>query len=155
MSDVVSVVAQATTSSTWVDAPVSSTVSDSDAARFADLMSTQTSQAQAQAPSQVQATSQVQGPSAVAPTGAAETSAVRPSRSIGDAILSKFDSLGRHYVEQNSEINSFLSVDGAQLSPGRLLQLQIQMLDQSVVVDVASRVISKGVQEVDQLTKLQ
>ncbi|HTH80750.1 MAG TPA: EscI/YscI/HrpB family type III secretion system inner rod protein [Ramlibacter sp.] len=153
MSDVVSVVAQATTSSTWVDAPVSSTVSDSDAARFADLMSTQTSQAQA--PSQVQATSQVQGPSAVAPTGVAETSAVRPGRSIGDAILSKFDSLGRHYVEQNSEINSFLSVDGAQLSPGRLLQLQIQMLDQSVVVDVASRVISKGVQEVDQLTKLQ
>jgi hypothetical protein len=153
MSDVVSVVAQATSSSTWVDAPVSSTVSDSDAARFADLMSTQTSQAQA--PSQVQATSQVQGPSAVAPTGVAETSAVRPGRSIGDAILSKFDSLGRHYVEQNSEINSFLSVDGAQLSPGRLLQLQIQMLDQSVVVDVASRVISKGVQEVDQLTKLQ
>jgi hypothetical protein len=147
MSDVVSVVAQATSSSTWVDAPVSSTVSDSDAARFADLMSTQTSQAQAP--------SQVQGPSAVAPTGVAETSAVRPSRSIGDAILSKFDSLGRHYVEQNSEINSFLSVDGAQLSPGRLLQLQIQMLDQSVVVDVASRVISKGVQEVDQLTKLQ
>jgi hypothetical protein len=148
MPDVVSVVAQASTSSNWVDAPVSSTVSDSDAARFADLMSTQATQAQAP--------SQVQGPSVVPPTGVAETSAAhRPGRSMGDAILSNLDSLGRHYTEQNSEINSFLSADGAELSPGRLLRLQIQMLDQSVVVDVASRVISKGVQELDQLTKLQ
>jgi hypothetical protein len=147
MSDVVSVVAQATTSSTWVDSPVSSTVSDSDAARFADLMSTQNSQAQAP--------SQLDGPSVVPPTGATETSAVRTGRNIGDTILSNLDSLGRHYVDQNTEINSFLSVDGADLSPSRLLQVQIKMLDQSVVVDVASRVISKGVQELDQLTKLQ
>jgi hypothetical protein len=126
-------------------------VSDSDAARFADLMSTQATQAQA--PSQL--ASQLQGPSLVPPSGATETSAVRTGRNIGDTILSNLDSLGRHYVDQNTEINSFFSVDGADLSPSRLLQVQIKMLDQSVVVDVASRVISKGVQELDQLTKLQ
>jgi hypothetical protein len=145
MPDVVAVVAQASTSSSWVDAPVSSTVSDSDAARFADLMSTQTSQAQA--PSNVQP---------VSPTSATETSlAHRPGRTMGDAILGNLDSLGKHYVEQNSEIDSLLSVDPSQLTASRLLQVQMKMLDQSVLVDVSSRVISKLVQELDQMTKLQ
>jgi hypothetical protein len=147
MADPVSVVAQATTSSTWVDSPVSSSVSESDAARFSDLMSTQQTQAQAPAP--------VDMPPAPAPAVAPVANVPHGGSTLGDSILRNMDSVGRAYKARSLEVNEFLNADSSQLSPSHLLRLQAQMLDQSVIVDVFSRGISKSVQELDQMTKLQ
>jgi hypothetical protein len=150
MAEIVSVagevIAQANTSSTWVDTPASSAVSESDAARLADLLSTQQTQAQAPggvSPTPAPAVAQVSGVSAAG------------KNTMGDHILRSLDSVGRAYKEKAVELNKFLDADNPELSPMSLLRLQAQMLDQSIMVDVFSRGISKSVQEIDQLTKLQ
>ena len=74
---------------------------------------------------------------------------------MGDSILRNLDAIGRAYKNKSSEVDRTLGVDGIELTAGHLLRLQFQLLDQSVLVDMVSKVVSKGVQEVDQLTKLQ
>jgi hypothetical protein len=141
MAEIVSVVAQATTSPSWVDAPTSSAVSESDAARLADLLSTQQAQAQASTPS-------------VAPVDRVAHSDPA-SGSMGDRILRGMDAVGRAYKEKSVEVNRFLEADAAELSPTRLLRLQAQMLDQSIMVDLWGRGVSKCVQGLEQMAKTQ
>lgn len=132
--EIISVIAQATTQSSWVDAPVLRSVSESDAGRLADLLSTQS----------VQATS-----------GSAVTD-VSPvnGNSIGDAILRSMDAAGRTYSAKANEINR-LAGDGAQLTTADLMRIQFQLIDSSMQIDLISKTVSKAVQHIDQLTKLQ
>lgn len=136
MAEVVTVLAQATTGSSWVDTPVLSSVSESDAARMSDLLSTQSVQSQAPA-----ALSSVTPPS---------------GNTIGDAILRSLEAAGRSYVDKSAGIHKLVSVENTQpITSKDLLRMQFELLDTSLQVDLISKVVSKGTQHVDQLTKLQ
>lgn len=132
--EIMSVIAQATTHSSWVDAPVLRSVSESDAARLSDLLSTQS----------------VQAPAApIVPDVPAQ------GNSIGDAILRSMDSAGRTYRARTDEINRLAAADGAHLTTADLLRIQFQLIDSSMQVDLISKAVSKATQHIDQLTKLQ
>jgi type III secretion system YscI/HrpB-like protein len=132
--EIISVIAQATTQSSWVDAPVLRSVTESDAGRLADLLSTQSVQA-------------------ASPAAAADMSPVN-GNSIGDAILRSMDSAGRSYTAKANEI-SRLATSGADLTTSDLLRIQFQLIESSMQVDLISKTVSKAVQHIDQLTKLQ
>jgi hypothetical protein len=146
MADVVSVLAQASTPSSWVDAPLSLAVPDSDAAaRLTGLLSTQATQAK-----------QVEGPAALnvtAPTSSAPVASVSGSKSMGDKILQSLDSIGRTFKEKNIEFDKILNADTVELSSRQMLQLQAHMSDHSIMVDLASKLVGKFVQEVDQIVR--
>jgi type III secretion system YscI/HrpB-like protein len=136
-AEIVSLVAQATESAGWVDTPVLRSVSDSDAARLADLLSTQAVQA-----------AQSAAPAAMADLRAA-------SNSIGDAILRTMDTAGRDFQAKTAEIERLLGAPHASFTAGDILRLQNQLITSSLQVEVLSKVVSKAVQHIDQLTKLQ
>lgn len=136
MAEVTAVIAQATTGSSWVDTPVLSSPSESDAGRLADLLSAQN--VQAEAPSSL---------SAVKPTD---------NVSMGDAILRSLDAAGRSYQEKSAGIRKLMAVENTTpLTTSDLLRMQFELLDTSMQVDLISKTISKGTQHIDQLTKLQ
>lgn len=137
--EISSLVAQAATPSSWVDVPVLRSAPEADAARLADLLSAQGTQAQA--------------PHAVAPATAAE--APQGTRSLGESILLSLDSAGRAYKAQAARIDGTLGTEGSNLTMGDLLRVQFQLIDTSLQVDLLSKVISKGVQHIDQMIKLQ
>jgi len=136
--EIISVVAQATSQSSWVDSAAFSSVSESDAARLSDLMSTQ--QVQAQAPDGAAA------PGPASPQG--------PGKSMGDAILRSMDATGRNYKAKIEEMNLKLA-NPQEMTTSDLLRMQFQLIDTSMQVDLISKAISKGTQHIDQLTKLQ
>jgi type III secretion system YscI/HrpB-like protein len=136
--EIISVVAQASTQSSWVDTPVMRSVSESDAGRLADLLSMQ----------EVQAPAPGQGPAPVADTAPS-------NNSIGDAILRSMDSAGRSYKAKAGEIDQLMTVDSAKFTTTDLLRIQFQLINASMQVDLISKAISKGTQHIDQLTKLQ
>lgn len=145
--DLIATVAQATTNSTWVDTPVLRSVSDSDAARLSDLLSTQNVQAPAaQAPTSA---SSVPSVSSVAPVTPAN------GNSIGDSILRTLDSAGRTYQNNFSKVERTLTNVGGELNAADLLRLQVQLIGSSLQIELISKVVSKGTQHIDQLTKLQ
>jgi len=133
--ETISAVAQVTAQSSWVDTPVLRSVSESDAGRMADLMSTQNVQSQAGTPPVKD----------IAPTG----------NSMGDQILRSIDAAGKTYRTKADEINKLLSVDGAALTTTDLLKMQMRLIDSSLQIDLISKTVSKAVQHIDQLTKLQ
>jgi hypothetical protein len=150
MAEIVTVVAQANTSPEWIDAPVTSSVPDSDAAaRLADLLSTQAAQA-------TQAT-QLQGPAGVSGTKPISSISVAPeeSKSMGDRILQNLDSVGRAYKEKNVEFDKLLNSETVELSPREMLRIQAELQDHSLIVDIQSKVVGKILQEEDQLIRLQ
>jgi type III secretion system YscI/HrpB-like protein len=136
--EIASLVAQASSSSAWVDAPTLRSASENDASRLADLLSEQTPQSPA---TNLDA-------NIITETGDA-------GLSMGDAILRSLDSIGRSYKSKSLEIDALLAVDGAKLSTTDLLRIQFQLIDASLQVDLVSKAISKGTQHIDQLTKLQ
>jgi type III secretion system YscI/HrpB-like protein len=133
--EIISMIAQATTQSSWVDAPGLRSVSESDAGRLADLLSTQS--VQASSPSAITDLTPVNG------------------NSIGDAILRSMDAAGRSYKAKANEINQLVNNDNAHLSTIDLLRIQYQLIDSSMQVDLISKTVSKAIQHIDQLTKLQ
>ncbi|WP_048439661.1 type III secretion system inner rod subunit SctI [Caenimonas sp. SL110] len=144
--DMISVIAQATSPSGWVDSPVIRSVSESDAARLSDLLSTQ----------------QTQAAPPVAPTPPASTTAVtevsastRPGNSIGDQILKSMDSAGKNYKSKAMEIDKMINLESSRVAPHHLLRMQFQLFETSMQVDLISKGISKAVQHIDQVTKLQ
>lgn len=132
--DVINLVAQATTSSAWVDAPVLREVPASEAARFTDVLQSNDPSAQ-QAP--------------VAP--AADAGAGH----MGDAILSSLEGLGREYAAKSERITAALTPDSDLLSVSELLRLQLAVADSSMFVELVGKAVSKATQHIDQLTKLQ
>jgi len=131
--EIMSILAQATTQSGWVDSPVMRSVSESDAARFADLL-----------PARV-------------PSVAAVDRAAMPAQGagIGDTILRSVDAAGRQYAAQAEQVHALFGVKGSELSVMDLIRVQFQMIDTSLQVDLISKAVSKSTQHVDQLTKLQ
>lgn len=139
--DVINMVAQATTSSAWVDSPVIREVPASDAARFTDVLN-------------------AGDPSAVQRAGGVAAAAVEPVSSVsgshlGDAILGSLESLGREYAVKSRHITAALTPDSDLLSTTELLRLQLSMADASMFVELVGKAVSKATQHVDQLTKLQ
>jgi type III secretion system YscI/HrpB-like protein len=133
--EIISAVAQATSQSSWVDAPVLRAGSESDAGRLADLLSAQPA---ASAPNPVvEPVSQISGPG------------------LGDSILRSMDAVGKAYSDKASDVHRFLSVPGGEFSTLDLIKLQFQMIDTSLQVDLISKTVSKANQHIDQLTKLQ
>ena len=132
--DVINMVAQATTSSAWVDTPVLREVPESEAGRFTDVL--QAPQAPLDMPP-------------VAPSAAAE-----PGH-LGDAILRSMEEAGREYAAKTQEIHMALSERAQEISTTALLRLQVQLTDASMFVDLLGKAVSKATQHVDQLTKLQ
>lgn len=132
--DVINLVAQATTSPAWVDTPVLREVSESEAARFTDVL---------QPP---------QAPMDMPPV--APSTAVEPGH-LGDAILRSMEGAGREYMARTQEIHAALTERGQEISTTALLRLQVQLTDASMFVDLLGKAVSKATQHVDQLTKLQ
>jgi type III secretion system YscI/HrpB-like protein len=132
--DVINLVAQATTSSAWVDAPVLREVPASEAARFTDVLQSNDPSAQ-----QVPAAS-------AADAGAGH---------MGDAILSSLEGLGREYAAKSERITAALTPDSDLLSVSELLRLQLAVADSSMFVELVGKAVSKATQHIDQLTKLQ
>jgi len=132
--DVINLVAQATTSSAWVDAPVLREVPASEAARFTDVLQSTDPSAQ-----QVPAAS-------AADVGAGH---------MGDAILSSLEGLGREYAAKSERITAALTPDSDLLSVSELLRLQLAVADSSMFVELVGKAVSKATQHIDQLTKLQ
>ncbi|MES3002907.1 MAG: EscI/YscI/HrpB family type III secretion system inner rod protein [Pseudomonadota bacterium] len=133
-------VAQATSSSTWVDAPLSRVVPDTDAARFSSLLADPPSLAPA-GPAPV---AQLQ---AAAPVGGVER--------IGDSILQGLRVAGQNYVNGSRQVQAALHADVTQLTSVDIIRMQMDFATVSLHVDVLTKGISKAVQDVDQLTKLQ
>ena len=133
--EAISVVAQINSQSSWVDSPVSRSVTESDAGRMADLMSTQTTQAKSGTPPVTD----------IAPAG----------NSMGDQILRSIDSAGKTYKAKAAEIDRLLNLDANKLTTTELLKMQMRLIDTSMQVDLISKTVSKAVQHIDQLTKLQ
>jgi type III secretion system YscI/HrpB-like protein len=134
--EIISVVAQASTQSGWVDTPSLSSVSDMDAARLTDLLTPEDEPASTAAPV----------------PEAADTS----NNTLGDSILRNFDAVGRAYKEGSAEISKMLDgFDGAKLSTSDVLRMQFVLIDASLRVEMVSKATSKFTQHIDQLTKLQ
>lgn len=140
--EIISIVAQATTQSVWIDNPVISSASQSDAARLSDLLSVQ----------QVQ---QVQPPtpdSLVTPV-AGEIKA--SSNGLGDKILNAWDAAGKQYKDGANRIDTVMGTEGASMSLDTALRLQLEMFKTSMQVDLMSKFMAKTGQHIDTLTKLQ
>jgi type III secretion system YscI/HrpB-like protein len=140
MADPISVVAQATTGTSWVDTPVLRSVPESDSARLTDILSTQRIQDQA--------------PSAISPVAQAAQAAAN-GNTMGDAIIRSLEATGRSYASKSEGIRKMLSVDAPHLSPRDLLRVQFELIDTSMQVDLLAKVVGKGTQFLDQMTKLQ
>lgn len=140
--EIISIVAQATTQSGWVDSPVMRSVSESDAARFSDLVSQQRIQ-QVQPPAPETAVAPL--PDEIKPVG----------NSLGDRMLKTFDTLGKQYKEGAGRIDSVVGVEGSSMSPETALRLQVEMFRMSMHVDLMSKFAAKTGQHIDTLTKLQ
>lgn len=134
--DVINTVAQATTSSAWVDTPVLREVPESEAARFTDVLN-------AANPAQTRA------PDAVMPVESLSKA------NLGDAILGSLESVGRDYAAKSQRISAALTPDAELLSTTELLRLQLAMADASMFVELVGKAVSKATQHIDQLTKLQ
>jgi len=95
----------------------------------------------------------VSAPGAGAPTP--DSLAVRPGGSLGDAILSGLDRLGADFQQAWAGKSLTLDSDPSSWTPAQLLQLQVQTQTASTVIDVMGKGVSKVVQGIEQLTKVQ
>jgi hypothetical protein len=83
------------------------------------------------------------------------TPIARGAGTLGDAILSKMNAVGKNYQKTAAEFNDS-AIDGTSaLGLSAMLRLQGRMIQVSLEIDVVSKGIAKGLQHVDQLTKLQ
>lgn len=136
--EIISIIAQASTQSGWIDSPVMSRASESDAARMSDLLSVQ--QVQPQAPE---------------PAVAAVPEVKAGGNSIGDKILNSLNETGRKYQDGMHRIEGMLGGDGGSLSLTDALRLQMQLFQSSIQIDLMSKFTAKTGQHIDTLTKLQ
>jgi hypothetical protein len=153
MVESIQIVAQANTPSSWIDSPVLSGVGSDDASRLTDILSSQANQ-EAKVP-QTSELSAVSGTQGLAPASASAVSPTSSVKSMGDRILQNMNSVGHDYKERSAEIDKMLSDDNVKLSTKQLLSLQLNITNQSVMIDLFSKGVGKIDQEVDQMTKLQ
>lgn len=142
--EIISIVAQASSQPGWVDSPVMSSVSGSDAARMSDLMSNPALQAPAQA-----------APPAPAAAVTPASEVRQAANSMGDKILNAWDSVGRQYNEGAARIDKMISVDAGTLTMSDALRLQVEFFRTSMQIDMMGKCVSKSGQHLDTLTKLQ
>jgi hypothetical protein len=146
MADVINLMAQATTAPAWVDAPLTRAVPDTEAARFTNALQAVEAPGRA-APDQL-------APAAPAIDGASPVAGEGPV-SLGDAILNAMAAAGQTYQAKKEVVNTALTSGAERLGPMDLIRLQIGMADASLYVDILGKGVSKAVQNIDQLTKLQ
>jgi hypothetical protein len=127
-----------TPASSWVDAPVSRAASESDAVRFSNLLGAP--------PPLVDAPADV--PEVDLPP-------VEGKRGMGDAILDSMQAVGRDYADNWRRVQGAMRSDLSGLSSTELVHMQLDLAEVAMHADIISKGISKAVQEVDQLTKLQ
>lgn len=140
----VTLVAQASQSTGWADAPLSSAANTSDAARFTNLLAGPLAGNPQPADAVV----------ATPPVGAAGSA--RPaSTSLGEDILRGLESVSNSYQEHVQHANGLLDSDANQIGVMDLLKLQVRLVETSMQVEVVTKGVSKMIQNVDQLTKLQ
>ena len=150
MAEITAIVAQATStgSPSWVDSPLTRSVTNDDAARLTGLLSTQSTQFPQAVP----------GVPSVGATGAASSTGVAPvseGMGIGDKMLQSMNAVGRAYKEKSMEVDKMLSGDEFTFSPMQMMKLQVEVINQSLAIDLYSKTIAKVDQGVDQLSKLQ
>ena len=92
-------------------------------------------------------------PGAGLPTPGSTTAA--QGGSLGDAILSGLNRLGADFQQAWSQKNLALASDSTAWTPSQLLQLQANVQTSSALMDVMGKGVSKVVQGVEQLTKVQ
>ena len=147
MLDSSMLVAQATTSPGWVDTPASSGVSEDDAARLSDLLSVQAPQTQA--PLQVQP-----APAADEVPAVSHVSDLARTRSSAPGALeTNLNSIGQGFTDSAARINETLA--SGELTPMKLIELQMHVINQSVGIEMLSKVGGKLVTDVDQMIKVQ
>ncbi len=76
-------------------------------------------------------------------------------RTIGDAILARLDAVGNSYIRNVERTHHLLESPPGNLQLRDLLKLQMEMSAISVEVELVGKGVSKAVQHVDQLSKLQ
>jgi hypothetical protein len=96
----------------------------------------------------------VTGTAVVTPPARIEAVVPPDTGTLGDAILGKLDNLSSHY--QDAVKHAHDALDGTR-SPGLhdMLRLQFNMTVVTMEIDVLGKGVSKVVQTLDQLTKLQ
>ncbi len=75
--------------------------------------------------------------------------------SLGDAVLAGVTRMSSQLQQAWSETRVGLAADLESWSPARLLKFQGQVLEVSMIFDVATKGVSKAIQDVEQLTKMQ
>lgn len=106
-----------------------------DSARFSELINGQDIQA-------VGTVQQLDGSSSI-------------TRTMGDVILAKLDSVGSKFTTAVEKVHHRLDTMPQTLSLPELLKLQLEVATVSLEVELVGKGVSKAVQHVDQLSKLQ
>lgn len=136
---VVSMIQPAALAQPGVDTGAAPQVLAADAKRFASLVAVDPA-----APS-----------AAVASTAAVAPANAPANASLGDAILKRIDAAGQSYRNEHALVADALHAPSDSFSVQRMLEVQMRMADLSMQVDLFSKGVSKLLQHVDQLTKLQ
>jgi len=95
--------------------------------------------------------------SGVEPVGAVQQldGSTSITRTMGDIILAKLDSVGSKFTTAVEKVHHRLETLPQTLSLPELLKLQIEVATVSLEVELVGKGVSKAVQHVDQLSKLQ
>jgi hypothetical protein len=138
--DVISMLAQAQSPAARIDDPVLRDPSQDDAARFSQIMG------KGLPPDDgIPEVGRLDGP----------RPASMDSEGLGDGMIRSMDQVGRQFTRQTAEVEAVLAQDLSQLSFPQLLSLQFRLAETSLTADLYSKIIQKGTQHIDQLTKLQ
>jgi type III secretion system YscI/HrpB-like protein len=74
---------------------------------------------------------------------------------LGDAILNKLNAVGEHYSKTVADAEQIVAMPSNKLGLSEVLQMQLSVSQLSLDVELISKGVSKAVQHVDTLTKLQ
>jgi hypothetical protein len=94
----------------------------------------------------------VSSPSSVIKT---ETNSAASTHTLGDVIISRLDVIGTNYKNNVANVHALLEQPPGNLRLTDLLKVQLEMAAVSLEVELVGKSVSKTVQHIDQLSKLQ
>ena len=90
------------------------------------------------------------------PTSEIKTEAASSTpRTMGDAIIARLEAVGASYKNNVARTHALLDSPPGNLRLTDLLKLQVEMASISIEVELVGKGVSKAVQHIDQLSKLQ
>lgn len=99
--------------------------------------------------------SRLMSPGETEATEAIESTQALEGGNLGDMVLGKLNAMGEHYRNVKGAVSHTLENLSPSMHLPDIFLLQMEMATASLVVEVVSKGVSKVVQHVDQLTKLQ